>query len=144
MIDLAAIEQAALVRFIATAPGVYPLVSAAHILGISLLLGSILVVDLRLLGALGPRLDPALPVMTRVAIGGFVLAAATGLTLASVQIAAYAANPAFLTKLGLIAFAGANAALFAWRGRAGRLAAALSLLSWLAVLVAGRWIAFAV
>ncbi len=50
--DPTVIEQWPLVRFIATAPGAYPVLSALHILGIALLVGPILLVDLRMIGVL--------------------------------------------------------------------------------------------
>ncbi|WP_371345167.1 DUF6644 family protein [Ancylobacter sp. IITR112] len=134
----------------------YLLVNAAHILGIALLLGAILVLDVRLLGALSTApLAVMGPLQVRVAACGMGLAVLTGLWLFSVRPAEYAANPAFLTKLALLAAACANIVLQhahpAYRRamQGGpvparlRVSAALSLLLWLAVLVAGRWIGFA-
>jgi hypothetical protein len=147
VIDLAAIEAAPLVRFVATAPGAWAAVSALHILGIALLVGPIALVDLRLLRLLGPAIDPALPVLVRAAIGGLALAACSGALLAAVQATDYAANPAFLAKLALVGAAVANAlALRAVGGVAARRAApfaAASLVLWLGAVLAGRWIAFA-
>lgn len=147
MIDLAAIEAAPLARFLGTAPGAWAAVSALHILGIALLVGPIALVDLRLLRLLGPSIDPALPVLVRAAMGGLMLAAGSGAALAMVQASDYAANPAFLTKIALVAAAVANAlALRARGGVAARRAApfaAASLLLWVGAVVAGRWIAFA-
>jgi hypothetical protein len=132
----------------------YLLVNAAHILGLGLLLGAILPLDLRLAG-LFRRAPLAVlgPFLVRVAAAGLALAAATGLLLFSVRPAEYLANPAFLAKLGLLALALATVALqhaagvraaFA-AGRAGpatRLRAGLSAALWLGVLVAGRSIGF--
>jgi hypothetical protein len=147
VIDLAAIEAAPLVRFVATAPGAWAAVSALHILGIALLVGPIALVDLRLVRLLGPAIDPALPVLVRAAIGGLALAACSGALLAAVQATDYAANLAFLAKLALVAAAVANAlALRAVGGVAARRAApfaAASLVLWLGAVLAGRWIAFA-
>src|SRR5215213_8512984 len=81
----------------------YPLVNAAHIGAIGLLLGAIVTLDLRLLGAF--RAHPIAhlgPPLRRVAASGFVAAAATGLLLFSTRPLAYAQNPAFLIKLALI------------------------------------------
>ena len=147
------IEASGLARVVGTTPGVYPLVSALHIMGIALVVGSIVAVDLRLLRVLGPALDGALPSLVRLALAGFAVAATTGALLASVRIGAYAANPAFQAKLAILALAGANALLLrllcgphgapAMVGRpAGRIAATASLSLWASAVLAGRWIAF--
>lgn len=134
----------------------YLLVNAAHILGIALLLGAILVLDLRLLGALtAVPLAVMGPLQERVAALGLGLAVLTGLWLFTVRPAEYAANPAFLIKLALLAAAFANIGL--QHANAGyrqalkdgpvtagvRVSAALSAMLWLSVVVAGRWIGFA-
>ena len=129
----------------------YLFVNAAHILGIGVLLGGILPLDLRLLGLF--RRYPAdviVPFLTRSASAGLALALLTGLWLFSVKPEEYLANQAFLWKVALLAIAFANIAFQHWGltrrglnlGNAARLSAALSLCLWLAVLVAGRWIGF--
>jgi hypothetical protein len=133
----------------------YPLVNAAHILGIGLLIGAIATLDLRVLGLFRAAPLPVLgPPLVRVAAAGLGLALATGVLLFAVRPAEYAANPAFLAKLGLILGGLSNVLALrlgtGWRGAlAGepvgpplRTAAALSLLVWLGVVLAGRWIAF--
>ncbi len=129
----------------------YLFVNAAHILGIGLLLGSIVPLDFRLLGALRRFPVEVLgPFLVRCAATGLALAAVTGLWLFSVKPAEYFANPAFRWKLVLLALALANVAFQHWwaHARAWRLttatrvSAALSLCLWLSVLVAGRWIGF--
>jgi hypothetical protein len=133
----------------------YPLVNAAHILGIGLILGAILPLDLRLMGVFRAAPLPVIgPFLSRAAAVGVALALVTGALLFLVKPAEYLANPAFLAKLGLLALALANVALIhlgaGWRqavtGRgvapALRLSAAASMLLWLGALVAGRWIGF--
>ena len=93
-------------------------------------------------------------VAPRAAAWGLALALITGAWLFSVRPHDYAANPALPIKLGLLALALANVA---WQHRsrgwarlqggqappmAVRLRAALSLLLWVLVLLAGRWIGF--
>lgn len=149
---LASIETHQWVRLIVSVPWVYPTISALHILGISVLFGSILTVDLRLLRLLGPTLDASLHLLVRIALCGFAIAATTGLLLASVRISNYAANPAFLTKIAILCIAGLNAlvlrvsagndlASLAGNWRAIR-AASLSVSLWVGAVFAGRWIAF--
>lgn len=132
----------------------YPFVNAAHILGIALLVGGIVPVDLRILGLPGPPLGEAARALARFAAAGLVLAAATGFLLFSVQPLEYAANPVFLAKVTLVAVGAGNALLLrasrAWRmaeidgeiGTGLKLGAAISLLVWIAALFAGRAIAF--
>lgn len=133
----------------------YILVNATHLLGIALLLGPILALDARLLGAFRAAplatLGPFLGSTAKVGAG---LAIVTGLALFSVRPPDYVDNPAFLAKLVLLALAITNAVTLdhsaAWRSAiAGnayaarlKLQAAASMVLWLAVLVAGRWIGF--
>lgn len=133
----------------------YLFVNAAHILSIGMLFGAILALDLRLLGlARAVPLAAVAPYLSRVAATGLALSLATGLCLFSVRPAEYAANPAFLAKLGLIALGLVNVAAVhlgqGWKaaidgagpGLALRLGATFSILVWIAAVVAGRWIGF--
>ncbi|WP_163270792.1 DUF2214 domain-containing protein [Chelativorans alearense] len=134
---------------------VYPLLNATHIFSLTLLIGGILPADLRMLG-LFPSIAaaPFLRLMARISAIGLALAVVTGFLLFSVQPLEYAYNAAFLTKVSLVALGAANAIFIrlgaGWqkattggaispRLRAG---AALSLIIWIAALIAGRWIAF--
>ena len=129
----------------------YLLVNAAHILGIGLLVGAILPLDLRLLGLFRAVPLAALgPFLSRAAAVGAALAIGTGLWLFTVKPGEYLANGAFLCKAALLALALMNVALqHRSRGFAAavagdevrpavRLAALGSMLLWLSVLVAGR------
>ena len=134
---------------------VYLFVNAAHILGIGLLLGSILPLDLRLIGFF--RSMP-LAVLGRfllnVARAGFAIALVAGLCLFSVKPLEYIENTAFLCKAVLLVLAFVNV-FFQHQGdsfsaalRGGviagrvRVSAMISAGLWLSVLVAGRWIGF--
>lgn len=149
---LAALPFAGPLRRSAT---LYALVSAAHILGIGLILGAILPLDLRLMGVLrGPSLVVIGPFLSHVAAAGVALAVLTGLALISVRAGEYLANPALRIKALLLALALVNVAVVhlrpGWRRAiaggpvpAGlRLGGAISFLCWLGVLVAGRMIGF--
>ncbi|NZA27145.1 DUF2214 domain-containing protein [Luteimonas sp. SJ-92] len=134
----------------------YLFVNAAHLLGIALLLGSILPLDLRLVFAgANERLAILARSAVRVAATGLALAIATGAWLFSVQPLAYLGNAAFRWKLVLLALALANIAAQhrllrrrPWPRNPGdvpagmRMLAGLSALLWTATLVAGRWIGF--
>lgn len=135
---------------------VYPVVNAAHIMGLATLFGAILALDLRLVGAF-PSV-PARPLaiyLPRVAASGLLVAIVTGVLLFSVEPFDYADNPAFLAKL-VIVFAGLVHA-FAFRSSRSwqslvrgegeidariRLSGMLSLVLWAAAILAGRLIAF--
>jgi hypothetical protein len=120
----------------------YLFVNAAHILGIGLLLGGILPLDLRLLGLFRRYpIDVIRPFLTRSAGTGLALALITGLWLFSVKPEEYLANEAFRWKAALLATALVNIAIQHW-GNATRTSAALSFGLWLSVLIAGRWIGF--
>lgn len=133
----------------------YMLVNAAHILGLGLLIGAIIPLDLRLLG-LGARapLQVLATFLSRCAALGLGLAVLTGAALWAVRPEDYLGNSAFLWKMALLAVALAVAGLQhvgpGWRrvvsdGTVGthvRLLASISLGCWLAVLLAGRWIGF--
>lgn len=135
--------------WVTTHPYAYPALEAAHIVGIALLLGSLVVFELRVWG-LGHELPIA--ALARLALGlslgGFLLAAASGLLMFASQPGELLANRAFLWKMGLLVLAGANAAAFHLRGgvrRADALARVQTVLSlgiWLAVIICGRWIAY--
>jgi hypothetical protein len=135
--------------WLATHPWAYPALEALHIVGIALLLGSLVVFELRVFG-FGAEL-PA-PAVARLALpltlAGFALAASTGSLMFASQPGELLTNRAFTIKLGLVMLAGLNAASFHARGGAARLdatARVLTLVSiglWLAVIVCGRWIAY--
>ena len=133
----------------------YLVVNAAHIVFIGVLIGSIAALDLRLLGAgTSLPLESAGPYLSRLAAVGLGLALLTGLWLFSVQPHEYVTNPAFLAKMVIVALGVLNALFL--HGRQGwrlslsagtatpaiRLQAALSLVVWVAAVLAGRWIAF--
>ncbi len=149
---LAATAAAAALR---ASPTLYLIVNAAHILGIGLILGAILPLDLRLMGFFRRALLPVIgPFLVRAAATGVILSLSTGLALFSVKPAEYLANVAFVTKLALLACLagliivqhanpGFRAALRGYPVPLSvRLCALLSFLLWLAALLAGRWIGF--
>ena len=134
----------------------FPFLESIHVLALTLVVGSILMVDLRLLGVAAlryaaSRMNTELIPWTW---GAFGLAVVTGFGMFMTRASAYIENPAFQTKLVLLLLAGANMALFQFRTYRGiaawdttaappvaaRLAGAVSLLLWAGVVLAGRWI----
>lgn len=148
----AALEAAPLALWLRGARWGYAAVNTAHILGLALLIGAIVTLDLRRLGAFASvPLETATRLLTPVAASGLALAIVAGALLFAPRASEYAANPVFVTKVALVAFGAAFALLLhaPHRFRIDRLSprrralcAALSLSLWLAVLTLGRLIAF--
>ena len=134
----------------------YPVANLGHIFGLILFAGSVVVLDLRLLG-LGRRgLDAAAlsSALTPVMLLGLALMATTGTLLLSADARPLTTNPAFQAKAALLALALANALLFRWLWNYmlprwdeaaptfARIQAATSLALWLMVASAGRLIGY--
>ncbi|MDQ2639948.1 MAG: hypothetical protein M3Y79_05150 [Pseudomonadota bacterium] len=135
-----------------------PWVNAAHVLCISLVFGSILVVDLRLLGLFDRQraVTRVSAEMLRLTWAAFAGALLTGALYFAANATTYWFNTAFRFKLLAILLAGVNMLVFqrrtfrgvaAWDDnvptpRAARLAGALSILLWTTVIVLGRVIGF--
>ncbi|MCW5626523.1 MAG: hypothetical protein KIT73_17545 [Burkholderiales bacterium] len=152
----AATPGAAIGQAIANSLWIYPTANVLHIVGIVLVVGPVLVFDLRLLGLgragsvrdLGQALLPW-------SLMGLAIAVPAGLVLFAADADAVMGNPAFRLKLLLLTVAGANAVLF-HAGGAYRLAverdpavplrprlhALISAGSWVGIITAGRLIAY--
>ena len=127
----------------------YPALEVVHITGIALLLGNLVLLELRVFG-FGKGL--AVKDLARLSLGlaaaGFSLAAASGLLMFASQPSELLANRAFTLKMLLLLAAGCNAAWFHGRASLERLDGLargqmlLSTLIWLAVVACGRWIAY--
>lgn len=144
-----AIEQLGPVQALKSSFFVYPVINALHIASIGMLLTSVVLIDLRVLGAFRSLPEaPFLAVLRRLAYFALTGAVLTGLTLFSVRASEYAGMPIFLAKIALILVAALNflAFLYASRTGAGRtivmVFALLSLVLWPSVLLAGRFIGF--
>ena len=127
----------------------YPALEVAHLCGIALLLGNLVLLEMRVFGR-GAVLDVrALASLSLgIAVAGFLLAAMSGLLMFASQAAELLTNRAFTLKMVLLTLAGCNAAWFHGRDSLGkldtfaRLQMVVSSLIWLAVVVCGRWIAY--
>lgn len=136
-------------RGVASVPWLYPALEIVHIVGIGLLLGSLVMVELRIWGrAAELPLAPLARFGLRLTLVGFALAAASGATMFMSQPNELLANVPFLVKMALLAGAGVNAAAFHLRGgiaradAVGRAQTLLSLGLWLAIIICGRSIAY--
>jgi len=153
---LAAIETLPLAVALRDSAPLHAAVATVHLVGVALLVGSVAMIDLRLLG-----LSRALPVRRLAAhvlpwtAASFLLIVPSGLLMFLARAGELVGSPLFALKMLLILAGGTNAALFhaatfrgvaAWDTQAmppaaARLAAALSLVVWLSVLACGRLLA---
>ena len=151
---LGAVEATAFAQYLRTSRWGYAAVSGAHILGIALLVGTILPLNLRLLGFWRkiPRAN-LLRVLVPIATSGLVLVVFTGPLLFSVRAQEYAAVGFLQAKFVFVAL-GLLSALAIHRAygltlkgaseRRLRMHALVSLGCWLGALACGRLIAFAI
>src|SRR5579863_8924022 len=137
----------------------FPTLDTIHTLGIVLVAGTIMLVDFRLLG-LGLRSLPITQLVARIVpatLWGFgLMAVSGGLLFASEAVKMYH-SPAFRIKVILLALAGLNALIFHriiyravayWDPQSpapprARMVGLLSLIFWIAIIAAGRAIAYA-
>src|SRR5215470_9890116 len=141
-----------------SSPWTYAIVNLGHVLGIATLFGSLVVLDLRLLGAwrrvpLATIADVAAPV----AAFGFSLAVFTGVGLFATKATEYVGNPFLYIKFPAIGLGLLNVLVLnclpAWRQHRTRelsspeqstlaVFGGISLISWLTAITAGRMIGY--
>ena len=150
----AALEASALGILVRESAWLYPALNLLHLLGLVLLLGAMLFLDLRLLGA--ARRLPLVPLytwLTGFAVAGLLIQLLSGFALFAADAVPLLANPLLRLKLLLVLLGMGNALLFRWhfatrltdRGDVpltARLQAGLSLCLWLSVMSAGRLLAY--
>lgn len=136
----------------------FPWIEALHVLAITLVFGSIALVDLRLIGvrAVNRPISKIGEELLPVTWGAFVIAAVTGLILFTSNALSYSQNLYFISKMILLALAGINMLCFqfivgrnleAWNHlrqlpNSARIAGAISIILWTGVIICGRWIGF--
>lgn len=150
------LERTAFAVWMRQALWAYPAAEVGHLVGVALLVGSAVALDLRLLG-LSPQLSVrqlaghVLPWAWR----GFGLVVATGVAMFCAHASQWWQNPVFPFKMGLVAAGGVNVWAFhrgVYRSVAGwdrgapppaaRVAGAVSLAVWLAAVACGRLLAY--
>ena len=151
-------ENSAIAGSIREGDVLFPLIESVHVVAICLVVGSILVLDLRLLGLASihrpvSRLAHAILPVTWSA---FVIAATSGFLMFISNATKYLANGYFVAKMLLICVAGLNMIIFhaisakdlpKWEKEPSpplraQIAGGLSILIWIAVITCGRWIGF--
>jgi hypothetical protein len=134
----------------------WPIAESVHFIGVSLLVGTIGVFDLRLIGLARGVSIAALHKLIPWGIAGYAINAATGAMFLVTAPDQYILNPAFQLKLLFMAVAGFNALTFylvAYRDatapgaseqapRSAKIVAAVSLCMWVGVIICGRMITF--
>lgn len=139
-------------EFMRETPGMFPASEMAHFIGLSLLMGVMIVVDLRLLGMFKQTSYESVLKLLPLAVVGFAINLISGFLFIATNPFLYFTNPAFYVKLGVIALGGLNALWFTFaehRLIAGlpndvaapslaRVMAAASLAMWFLVILLGR------
>ncbi len=155
---LQALEHSRLAVAIAGSAWAFPIIETIHVIALTLTVGTVLIVDLRLLGLAST--GQAYVALRREVLpwtwGAFGLAVVSGSLMFMTQASEYFVNEAFRIKFALMALAGVNMAVFElivsrragdWdRGLPiplrGRIAAALSLALWASIVFFGRRVGF--
>jgi hypothetical protein len=152
------IEYSSLGISIAESLWAFPMIETIHVIALVSVLGTLLVMDLRMLGVA----STAVPIRKvsddtlKWTWMAFVVAAISGTLLFVSKASTYMVNPYFLVKMGLMALAGLNMLFFhfvtyktvdQWDTLASppaavKFSAALSLLIWLVIVFCGRAIGF--
>ncbi|HUF71460.1 MAG TPA: DUF6644 family protein [Gammaproteobacteria bacterium] len=150
------LESTAIAQAIRTVPWIYPALETAHYIGLAMLVGGIMLIDLRLLG-LARRL-PLRPVIGLIpwVWAGFIVNAVSGSLIFVYGATNFSGNTAFRIKMVLMLLAGVNAMIFTiaaarggrtWLDAASvpatiKAIATASFVLWLGVLTLGRWMAY--
>jgi len=153
----AAFEATTLATALRNSVWSYPFVNAAHVFGVALLVGAIVPLDLRLLGAWPAiPLAPLWKVLTRTAGAGLALAIVFGGLLFITRATEYVASNLFIAKMLVVGLGMANAVILRLLAPAQiadsataytpparlRCAAAVSLAAWLTALTLGRLVGY--
>jgi uncharacterized membrane protein len=143
---------------LAVAEAWFPQVECVHVVAIAAVVGTIFLVDTRLIGVSSTKLS-FLHISRRLlpwTWAGFVLAVITGFLMFASNAVAYYENGAFRLKLMLLILAAVNMLYFelvtfrsvgSWESAAkppfaARLAGVVSMALWCGVIMTGRWIGF--
>ncbi len=157
---LQSLQDTRVATAISEGDALFPWIECVHVLALTLVIGSIAIVDLRLLGlrsrgrSVIETTAEALPITWT----AFSIAVITGGLMFSSNAVAYAHNGFFQAKMALIGFAGLNMMVyhsFVARGAASwhtasstplraRLVGGISLALWIAVAACGRWVGFTI
>src|SRR5262252_3741743 len=155
---LTTLESSGLATKIRDSLYLFPLIESTHVLGLSMVFGTIAIIDLRLLGIASTRRP-----FSRIASDvlkwtwlAFALTVVTGLLMFITNAGVYYNNFFFRSKMAVLAVAGINMLMFELTAgrrlnqwdknpaapRSGKMVAVVSLVLWITVIFLGRWIGF--
>jgi hypothetical protein len=135
----------------------FPTIETVHVFALVLVVGTIMTVDLRLLGFANKErpFSQVASEMLPWTWAAFAVAALAGMLMFSSKALTYYSNIPFRLKMVCLLLAGINMVMFHWLGtrhleawdhgrppRAAKLAGGASLLLWTTIVAAGRWIGF--
>jgi hypothetical protein len=135
----------------------FPTIETVHVFALVLVVGTIMTVDLRLLGFANKErpFSQVASEMLPWTWAAFAVAALAGMLMFSSKALTYYNNIPFRLKMACLLLAGINMVMFHWLGtrhleawdrgrppRAAKLAGGASLLLWTTIVAAGRWIGF--
>jgi len=152
------LKDSALAQYIQNDVTAFPILEVAHVIAISLVVGSVFIVDLRLmnLASKSYRVTRLMKAVLPITIIAFIFALASGFLMFVTQPVVYLKTVPFVLKMGLLVVAGINMLAFhLWTQRSianwdeggaipisARAAGLISLILWTAILVAGRFVGF--
>ena len=155
---LASLEGLSLAGRIRESLYIFPFIESLHVVGLTIVFGTIAILDLRLLGiaSTGRPVSRVAADSLPWAWAAFTLTVITGVLMFITNAGVYYQNIYFRLKMGMLVLAGVNVALFEFTARrslqrwdaertapaAGRVAAVASLVLWVLIIFAGRWIGF--
>ena len=145
----ARLEQSGIGDAVRLTPNLYPILESLHVFGIALLVGPAMAVDLRLLGV-GRAVLPVTVVsryLLPLSHAGFGLVAVTGAAMFTGIALSVTTSPAAPWKFGLFGVAGVYRTVKDWDIDVrppfrAQVAAVVSAVSWMATIVAGRFLAY--
>jgi FtsH-binding integral membrane protein len=145
------LSQTALVRWTAESDWGYPIVLTSHAIGMALVVGILLMLDLRVLGLANKMSFDSLRIYFRVAWLGLIVNACSGTLLFLANYTAFLHNTAFLTKMSLLVIGGFGTWMLVREvssspsdqpSRRARVIASLCIAIWLGAIVAGRIVGY--
>ena len=155
---LASLEASSIAVRIRESLYLFPLIESAHVIGLTMVFGTIAIIDLRLLGMASTRRP-----FSRIASdilkwtwAAFALTVMTGLLMFTTDSGVYYHNFYFRSKMAMLACAGINIVIFeltaarsmhrwdrdAAAPGAGKAVAVVSLVVWISIVFLGRWVGF--
>jgi hypothetical protein len=154
---LETLSQSSLVRWVAESDYGYPFVLTLHAIGMALVVGIVLVFDLRVLGFAQGISMTALRKFFRVAWFGFAVNLTSGSLLFLANYTAFLRNVAFLTKISLLIIGAIGTVMLAKElkpntnspdadvavaSQKARVIAVVCVLVWLSAITAGRIVGY--